>query len=49
MGYLLKDGVASGTTLVDALRRLTAGECVVDPRWYDACWPERAGPIRSTS
>jgi DNA-binding NarL/FixJ family response regulator len=31
MGYLLKEGVASGTTLVDALRRLTAGECVVDP------------------
>jgi DNA-binding NarL/FixJ family response regulator len=31
MGYLLKDGVASGTTLVDALRRLTAGECVIDP------------------
>ena len=31
LGYLLKDGVASGTTLVDALRRLTAGECVVDP------------------
>ena len=31
LGYLLKDGVASGSTLVDALRRLTAGECVVDP------------------
>lgn len=31
MGYLLKDGVASGTTLLDALRRLTAGECVIDP------------------
>jgi len=31
MGYLLKDGVTSGTTLVDALRRLTAGECVIDP------------------
>ena len=31
LGYLLKDGVASGATLVDALRRLTAGECVVDP------------------
>jgi DNA-binding NarL/FixJ family response regulator len=31
LGYLLKDGVVSGTTLVDALRRLTAGECVVDP------------------
>ena len=31
VGYLLKDGVASGTTLVDALHRLAAGECVVDP------------------
>ena len=31
LGYLLKDGVVSGTTLVDALHRLTAGECVVDP------------------
>jgi DNA-binding NarL/FixJ family response regulator len=31
LGYLLKDGVVSGTTLVDALRRLTARECVVDP------------------
>jgi DNA-binding NarL/FixJ family response regulator len=31
LGYLLKDGVASGATLVDALRRLADGECVVDP------------------
>ena len=31
LGYLLKDGVVSGTTLVDALRRLTYGECVIDP------------------
>jgi DNA-binding NarL/FixJ family response regulator len=31
LGYLLKDGVASGLTLLDALHRLTAGECVVDP------------------
>jgi DNA-binding NarL/FixJ family response regulator len=31
MGYLLKDGIVSGTTLVDALRRLAAGECVIDP------------------
>jgi DNA-binding NarL/FixJ family response regulator len=30
-GYLLKDGIASGSTLVDALTRLEAGECVVDP------------------
>jgi DNA-binding NarL/FixJ family response regulator len=31
LGYLLKDGVVSGATLVDALQRVTAGECVVDP------------------
>ena len=30
-GYLFKDGVTAGATLVDALRRLAAGECVVDP------------------
>ena len=31
LGYLLKDSVASGATLLDALHRLTSGECVVDP------------------
>jgi serine/threonine-protein kinase len=31
VGYLLKDAVVSGSTLTDALRRVTAGECVVDP------------------
>jgi DNA-binding NarL/FixJ family response regulator len=31
LGYLLKDGVVSGNTLIDALRRLASGECVVDP------------------
>jgi DNA-binding NarL/FixJ family response regulator len=31
VGYLLKDAVVSGATLTDALRRVTAGECVVDP------------------
>jgi DNA-binding NarL/FixJ family response regulator len=31
LGYLLKEGVASGATLLDALRRLAEGECVVDP------------------
>jgi DNA-binding NarL/FixJ family response regulator len=30
LGYLLKDSVASGAVLIDALRRLRAGECVVD-------------------
>jgi serine/threonine-protein kinase len=30
LGYLLKDSVASGATLIDALHRLADGECVVD-------------------
>ncbi|MFH8252952.1 response regulator [Microbacterium sp. B2969] len=30
-GYLLKDHLATGTVLVDALERVAAGECVVDP------------------
>jgi len=29
-GYLLKDRIAHAATLSDALRRLVAGECVVD-------------------
>ncbi len=31
VGYLLKDHIACGATLVDALHRVVAGECVVDP------------------
>ena len=31
VGYLLKDRIAHGETLVDALRRIDAGECLVDP------------------
>jgi serine/threonine-protein kinase len=31
VGYLLKDRLADGADLVGALRRLTDGECVVDP------------------
>lgn len=31
VGYLLKERVADAATLVDALRRVRAGECVVDP------------------
>ncbi len=30
-GYLLKERVAHPAVLVDALRRITAGECVLDP------------------
>ena len=31
VGYLLKDRIAHAATLADALHRLLAGECVVDP------------------
>lgn len=31
VGYLLKDRVAHAGTLADALHRLVAGECVIDP------------------
>jgi DNA-binding NarL/FixJ family response regulator len=31
VGYLLKDRILDGAVLVDALRRVVAGECVVDP------------------
>jgi DNA-binding NarL/FixJ family response regulator len=31
VGYLLKDRVFDGAILVDALRRLADGECVIDP------------------
>jgi len=31
VGYLLKDRIADAATLTDGLRRVTAGECVVDP------------------
>jgi serine/threonine-protein kinase len=31
LGYLLKDRVLEPATLVDGLRRVVAGECVVDP------------------
>jgi DNA-binding NarL/FixJ family response regulator len=31
VGYLLKDRVLEPSTLVDALRRTAAGECVIDP------------------
>ena len=31
LGYLLKERVLDGAVLLDALRRLTDGECVIDP------------------
>jgi DNA-binding NarL/FixJ family response regulator len=31
VGYLLKDRIADAATLTDGLRRVSAGECVVDP------------------
>ena len=31
MGYLLKERVLEGAVLLDAIRRLAEGECVIDP------------------
>jgi DNA-binding NarL/FixJ family response regulator len=35
VGYLLKDRLGDAATLTDALRRVVAGECVVDPALVD--------------
>jgi len=42
LGYLLKERVADLTTLVDALERVHAGECVVDPAIIDRLMAMRA-------
>ena len=46
-GYLLKDRVSDIALLVDALRRLTEGECVVDPTIVARLMARRraAGPL----
>ena len=31
VGYLLKDRIAHASTLIDALVRVSSGECLVDP------------------
>jgi DNA-binding NarL/FixJ family response regulator len=41
MGYLLKDRVTDSALLLDGLRRLTDGECVIDPTIVARCIRER--------
>jgi len=42
MGYLLKDRLTDSAVLLDALRRLCDGECVVDPTIVAQCMQQRA-------
>jgi DNA-binding NarL/FixJ family response regulator len=44
VGYLLKDRVSDIAVLVDALRRLTEGECVVDPTIVSRLMHKRRDP-----
>jgi DNA-binding NarL/FixJ family response regulator len=41
MGYLLKDRITDSALLLDALRRLIDGECVIDPTIVARCMHER--------
>ena len=41
MGYLLKDRVTDSALLLDALRRLSEGECVIDPTIVAKCMRQR--------
>ena len=43
-GYLLKDRVSDIAVLVDALRRLTEGECVVDPTFVSRLMQKSRDP-----
>jgi DNA-binding NarL/FixJ family response regulator len=42
MGYLLKDRVTDRVLLIDALRRLKDGECVIDPTIVARCMNQRS-------
>ena len=50
VGYLLKERVSDVAVLVDALRRIAEGECVVDPTIVARLLTRaaRAGPARGT-
>jgi DNA-binding NarL/FixJ family response regulator len=48
-GYLLKQRVADVAVLTDALRRVAAGECVVDAWIVTRLLRRRAGPLESLS
>ena len=41
MGYLLKDRLTDSAMLLDALRRLREGECVIDPTIVAQCMKQR--------
>ena len=41
MGYLLKDRLTNSSLLLDALRRLCDGECVIDPTIVAKCMKQR--------
>lgn len=47
VGYLLKDRILTPTTLADALTRVVAGECVVDPALVATLMAQQApaGPL----
>jgi len=47
VGYLLKDRILTPSTLSDALIRITAGECVVDPALVATLMAQQkaAGPL----
>jgi DNA-binding NarL/FixJ family response regulator len=51
IGYLLKDRVSNVGVLVDALHRVVAGECVIDPTIVTTLLrrPRKAGPLDSLS
>ena len=45
-GYLLKERVADVDTLTDALRRLDAGECVIEPTIVSRLLARKRGPLK---
>ena len=49
MGYLLKERILDGVVLLDAIRRLVEGECVIDPTIVARSMHPRREPIRSMS
>ena len=51
VGYLLKDHLAAGTVLVDALTRVASGECLVDPAVVErlVTHPRAEGPLAPLS
>ena len=50
VGYLLKERVSEVAVLIDALRRVAEGECVIDPTIVVAPRRQaRATPARSRS